>query len=83
MMKVYNGVFNWHGIIYDIYAECVDEEQAFRTMCKEIADSMKLSNDIDVRHYFWGTTYFTLKEVNKDGSDKKKKGNGEIKKCAN
>ena len=30
---------------------------------KLISEGMGLKNDIDIRHYFWGTDYFDIKEV--------------------
>jgi hypothetical protein len=61
--KVYRGIFNYHGDIFTKYVKAHNEDQAFRIICKLISEGMGLKNDIDIRHYFWGTDYFDIKEV--------------------
>lgn len=70
---LYKGVFNWKGEIYTKYVYAYSEDQAFRLICKLISQDMNLRNDIDIRHYFWGTVFFEItkvKEVKKNAESK-------------
>jgi len=61
--KLYKGMFNLKGDVITKYVHAHSPDQAFRLICKLISKDMNLTNDIDIRHYFWGTNYFEIKEV--------------------
>ena len=60
---LYKGVFNLRGDVITKYTHANSEDQAFRFICKDISKDMNLRNDIDIRHYFWGTDHFKIYEI--------------------
>jgi hypothetical protein len=64
--KNYHCEFNWKGEIYNADFEAYSEDHAFRKMCWSISKRLGLTNDIDIRHYFWGTDKFNIKEIKQD-----------------
>jgi hypothetical protein len=71
--KLYKGIFNLRGDVITKYTHANSEDQAFRLICKLISKDMNLTNDIDIRHYFWGTNYFEIKEVISDEEQSRRK----------
>jgi hypothetical protein len=61
--KLYKGVFNLKGDVITKHIHTYTEDQAFRLICKLISKDMNLTNDIDIRHYFWGTDHFKIYEI--------------------
>ena len=71
--KLYKGMFNLKGDVITKYVHAHSPDQAFRLICKLISKDMNLTNDIDIRHYFWGTNYFEIKEVISDEEQSRRK----------
>ena len=61
--KLYKGMFNLRGDVITKYTHAHSPDQAFRLICKLISKDMNLRNDIDIRHYFWGTDHFKIYEI--------------------
>jgi len=68
-VSLYKGTFNWYGeVIKDLYAHAYSEVQAFNFLCKQV--SIKVDRSLfDVRHYFYDSNKYEIKEVKKDGGD--------------
>ena len=71
--KLYKGMFNLKGDVITKYVHAYSEDQAFRLICKLISKDMNLTNDIDIRHYFWGTVFYEIKEVITDEEQSRRK----------
>ena len=69
--KLYKGIFNYKGYVHKKYVHAYSEDQAFRLICRKIADDLNLTNDIDIRHYFWGTVYYEITLERKEKSYEK------------
>ena len=71
-VHLYKGSFNWYGeVIKDLYAHAYSREQAFNFLCKQV--SVKVGRSLfDVRHYFYDSNKYELKEVIKDEGNAKR-----------
>ena len=61
----YYGTFNWHGEDFSLYCTSPSKEQAFRFFCKRISEKLGHSTSNEVRHYFYDTDRYNIKEVKK------------------
>lgn len=61
--KLYKGTFNWHGESFTLYTQSPSEEQAFRFLCKKISEKLGHATSNTVRHYFYDTDKYEIKEV--------------------
>jgi len=61
------GEFCWHGEYPPIKLYCTSPsiEQAFRFFCKRISEKLGHKTSNEVRHYFYDTNKYTIREVKK------------------
>ena len=59
------GEFNWHGELHKLYCTSPSIEQAFRFLCLQLSKKLGHATSNEVRHYFYDTDKYTIKEVKK------------------
>jgi hypothetical protein len=63
--KTWCGEFNWYGEIHKLYCTSPSFDQAFRFLCLQLSKKVGHRTSNDVRHYFYATDRYMIKEVKK------------------
>lgn len=72
-LPLFSGTFNWYGELHNMYCRAESREQAFRFFCKRLSDKLGYKTSNTVRHYFYDTDKYMIREEKKkeDGKENK------------
>lgn len=64
--KLFICSFNWHGELHTFKPKANNEDHAFNKCCATIAKKLGHRSSFEVRHYFYGTDKYNIREVIED-----------------